>query len=163
MDFLGGRLSRQFVQDSADLDRRLSSMDLDPDPDGRFRINEFFCRTDNWRMTMRKLSKQSDVVLMDLRSFSPSNQGCIYELEQLLDLVSLSRVVFLVDETTDLPYFKETLKNLWKGVHSESPNLKANKPTASLFHLQETQHSTKTLLSMLSVRSVGQGVTLPNK
>ncbi len=153
LDFMGGRLSRQFVNDISDLERRISSMDLAPDPDGRFRVNEFFCRTNNWKITMRKLSRRSDVVLMDLRSFSSSNHGCIYELEQLLDIVPLKKVIFLIDETTNLIFLEETLKGLWKGVQKDSPNHLTNKPTASLFHLKKSWHPANFLLSTLLAKS----------
>jgi hypothetical protein len=83
LDFISGRLSRQFMQGEADLERRITDLDRKPDPDGRYRVNEFFCRADTWQMTMCRLVKESNAVLMDLRSFSPINQGCFYELEQL--------------------------------------------------------------------------------
>lgn len=153
-DFLGGRLSRQFVYDRADLDRRLSAMDLGPDPDGRYRTNDFFCRADNWKITMQSLSRQSDVVLMDLRSFSDANKGCIYELDQLIDIVSVSKIIFLVDTTTDLHFLKETLKSIWKGIDPDSPNLIADTSIVSLFHLKKDQYPTKLLLSNLIERLV---------
>ena len=77
LDFVGGDLSRQFVRGGDDLERRLREMAHGPDPDGRYRVNEFFCYADTWKETMRKLSAGADAVLMDLRSFSPSNQGCV--------------------------------------------------------------------------------------
>ncbi|MFX0065858.1 MAG: hypothetical protein ACFFC7_27100, partial [Candidatus Hermodarchaeota archaeon] len=110
LDFVSGRLSRQFVQDEADLKQRLTVLDRQPDPDGRYRVNEFFCHADTWRMTMRQLAKDSDAVLMDLRSFSHANHGCLYELAQLLDIVDLERVLFLVDETTDRQFLQEKLQ-----------------------------------------------------
>ena len=89
LDFISGRLSRQFVQSKADLEHRLTDLDKHPDFDGRYRVNEFFCHADTWQMTMRQLAKESDSVLMDLRSFTKANQGCLYELEQLLNIVRL--------------------------------------------------------------------------
>ena len=97
LDFVGGRLSRQFVRDEADLARRFAARALGPDPDGRHRVNEFFCHDDTWRPTMLRLAQAADVVLMDLRGFTPQNQGCRYELQQLLDFVALERVLVLID------------------------------------------------------------------
>jgi hypothetical protein len=131
--FVSGQVSRQFVQSAADLERRLAELDRQPDPDGRFRVNEFFCHADTWQMTMRRLAQESDAVLMDLRSFARANQGCLYELEQLLDIVDLERVVFLVDHTTDRPFLEETLQHLWQRVDRESPNRTAGAPTVHLF------------------------------
>ena len=90
LDFVGGRVSRRFVQGKDDLEQRLTQLDAGPDPDGRYRVNEFFCRSDTWQMTMRQLAARSDHVLMDLRSFSATNQGCRYELGQLLGAVPLT-------------------------------------------------------------------------
>jgi len=137
LDFVSGRLSRQFVQDEADLERRIHDLDTTADPDGRFRVNEFFCRADTWQVTMRRLAKESRAVLMDLRSFSRANQGCLYELEQLLDRVDLERVTFLVDETTDRPFLEETLHGLWNTMDRESPNRRATAPTVYLFEAKD--------------------------
>ena len=154
LEFVGGRLSRQFVQDRNDLKSRVSQLDVRPDPDGRFRTNEFFCRDDNWKITMQALSKHSDVVIMDLRSFSSQNQGCLYELEQLLNLVNLSRVIFLVDQTTDLPFLNKSLVSLWSNIDQDSPNLQENEPRALTFHLEDSADSTKALIAILSRKLV---------
>ena len=150
LDFVGGRLTRQFVQSEADLERRLASLDRQPDPDGFYRVNEFFCREDTWQMTMRALAMQSDAVLMDLRSFSPSNQGSLYEIEQLLNIVDLERIAFLVDETSDLPFLEEMLQRMWTEVNADSPNYIAESPTARLFQAgDQTGRSAKALLLVL--------------
>src|SRR5262249_30601917 len=57
LDFVAGKLSRRFVRGSADLDGRLAELDTAPDRDGRFRTNEFFCHTDTWQETMRRLAR----------------------------------------------------------------------------------------------------------
>ncbi len=101
LDFVGGRMSRRFVQGREDLEQRLDDFDARPDPDGRYRVNEFFCRADTWQMTMQQLAARSDAVLMDLRSFSPTNQGCLFELGQLLAIVPLPQVLLIMDRTTE--------------------------------------------------------------
>jgi len=136
LEFLSGRLGRRFVGGTADLDRRITAMDGAADPDGRYRINEFFCRTDTWQMTMQRLAAASDAVLMDLRSFSVSNQGCLFELARLLDGVDLGQVVFLVDQTTDRAFLEATLQRLWNELSSSSPNRPAAAPTARLFRIE---------------------------
>ena len=104
-----------------------------PDPDGRYRIKEFFCYNDTWQMTMERLAAASDAVLMDLRSFSRVNQGCIFELGRLLDGMDLGRVVFLVDDTTDLGFLETMLQRLWQNLSADSPNQAATEPRAQLF------------------------------
>lgn len=155
LDFVSGRLSRQFVLGEADLEGRVAELDRQPDPDGRYRVNQFFCYADTWQLTMRRLAGESDAVLMDLRSFSRSNQGCLYELEQLLNIVPLERVVLLVDDTTDLPFLEEMLQRLWPEIDRESPNRSAKSPAARLFHVRDqSKRSIRTLLLLLLERQL---------
>ena len=126
LDFVGGRLSRQFVRDEADLARRFAARALGPDPDGRHRVNEFFCHDDTWRPTMLRLAQAADVVLMDLRGFTPQNQGCRYELQQLLDFVALERVVVLIDAGAPRDFIEGTLEALWQASRADSPNRAAS-------------------------------------
>ena len=51
----------------------------------------------------------------DLRSFSRRNQGCVWELEQLLIEIPLNRVLFAVDETTDQQFLEEKLQEMEPG------------------------------------------------
>ena len=70
LDFLSGRLANSYINDDADVDRRLAGLNLQLDPDGRYRVNEFFCRITTWKQTVRRLMAQSDLVAMDLRAFT---------------------------------------------------------------------------------------------
>jgi len=108
--FVGGDLSSRFVRSPDDLSRRLEQVDEARDPDGRFRVTEFFCYDNTWRLTLAALLRRSDVVLMDLRSFSPANSGCLFELEQLAQQCRLERTVFVVDRTTDVALLEATLR-----------------------------------------------------
>jgi hypothetical protein len=157
LDFVTGRLGRQFVKDSGDLERRFAAMDPAPDPDGRYRINEYFCHNDTWQMSMERLAAASDAVLMDLRSFSPSNQGCIFELGRLVDSVDLARVVFLVDDTTDRAFLDGTLQRLWQSMATESPNQAARSPVARVFRVsRQSEPELRALLRLLfSARTAG--------
>lgn len=149
-DFLSGRLSRQFVAGTADLWQRLAALDAQPDPDGRYRVNEFFCRNDTWQMTMQQLVARSDAVLMDLRNFSPSNQGCLYELEQLLNGVYLPQVLLIVDASTDLRFLVDRLLDLWRKVPANSPNRSLWDPEVRLYQVDSgTGAEARTLLSLL--------------
>ncbi|MES2564064.1 MAG: hypothetical protein V4637_15225 [Pseudomonadota bacterium] len=149
LDFMGGRLSRCFVSGEDDLKRHLNSMDLGADPDGRYRVNEFFCYADTWKETMRSLAAGADAVLMDLRSFSSSNQGCIFELQQLLDSVPLARVVFLIDAHTDRAFLERVLREAWQRTRSDSPNARSTQPTARLLLVESRAADVRGLLKLL--------------
>ena len=128
IEFVSGRLNRQFINDEEELKRRLETMDGRPDPDGRFRVNEFFCHDDTWQLTLSRLALESDAVLMDLRRFSPERKGCIYELHQLLSLMPLSRITLLVDGTTDMPFLERTVQDGWLHLDDSSPNRGETQP-----------------------------------
>ena len=121
-DFLNGRLSRAFIKDRADLESRLVASSASPDPDGLFRIDDFFCHDDSWRMTVARLARDASAVLMDLRGFTAANQGCILEIEELIAAVPIARIVLLVDRSTDLPALERTLERAWRIRPDQSPN-----------------------------------------
>jgi len=99
--FLSGRLSRAFVKDDADLTARLNALDGDPDPDGRYRINQFFCHRNTWKAVLDELVQRSAAVLMDLRGFDAARLGCRYELTRLGEHLGAKPVVLLGDASTD--------------------------------------------------------------
>jgi hypothetical protein len=99
--FLSGRLSRAFVRDEADLAARLDALDRDLDPDGRYRINQFFCHRNTWKSVLNGLVERSAAILMDLRGFNAARQGCRYELTRLGEHLGAKPMVLLADMSTD--------------------------------------------------------------
>jgi hypothetical protein len=87
---------------------------------------------------------------MDLRSFSPDNQGCLYELQELLNNVSLTRVLFIIDDTTDRIFLDQALQSLWTRVGDNSANLRLSSPEVRLFRLShQTAGKARALLKLL--------------
>lgn len=99
--WLTGRIDELFVTTRASLDNKLATLDLAPDPDGRFRINEFCCRDSTWQATVVELMLRADAVIMDVRGITTARLGCEFELQQLAKRLPPQRVVLVVDETTD--------------------------------------------------------------
>jgi hypothetical protein len=58
--FAGGRLASSFVTSRGDLNAGLAALDQAPDPDGRYRVNEFCCRDDTWKATVVELMDRAD-------------------------------------------------------------------------------------------------------
>jgi hypothetical protein len=141
LSFVGGKLSRSFINSATEFEERLKQRDQRPDPDGRFRVNEFFCRDDTWQMCVQELSAKNSVVLMDLRSFSKQNQGCLWEVKQLLTDIPLRHVIFAVNETTDHEYLKQTMQSIWNNLSKDSPNLEASKPMINLISISSSSSS----------------------
>jgi hypothetical protein len=109
LTFVSGRLRTLFIDHPATLEERLRSLNDRPDSDARFRVDEFFCFDDTWRLTVTQLLERSEAVVMDLRAFGPGNQGCIDEIELLATEQALARTVFLVDSRSDRPLLDSVL------------------------------------------------------
>jgi len=99
--FAAGNIDASFVTSQEDLTRRLATMDVEPDRDGRFRINEFCCHDDTWQATVVALIERADAVVMDLRGFSAERHGCEFELKELAARLGAGRGVLVVDASTD--------------------------------------------------------------
>ena len=119
--FIGGRLADQYVAGPEAVRARLEALDVAPDPDGRFRVNEFYCHDDTWRPTVQALLEASDRVLMDVRSFSERNQGCRFELEQLIWRLPSDAIVLVVDKGTDVVRLGDTLDGAWRAARASEP------------------------------------------
>jgi hypothetical protein len=113
LEFIAGRFADQCVIEPEEVPRRLARVDVERDPDGRFRVNEIYCRADTWRSTLCALLEMTDTVLMDLRSFSERNAGCRFELEQLVRHVPSDQVVLICDRTTDQAHLQSLLGDAW--------------------------------------------------
>lgn len=99
--YFNGRLAERFVASPGEASRRIAELDMAPDPDGRYRVNECYCFDTTWRAVLAALVRKSDVVLMDLRGFKEKNAGCIHELGVLARAPHLQRVVLLHDQDTE--------------------------------------------------------------
>jgi hypothetical protein len=122
LDFLAGKLARHFVGDQASLARSLAERDRGADPDGRFRINNFFCHADSWKAALPHLVKDGDSVLMDLRSFDAGHAGCTHEVRHLVAEVPLRRCLLVVDASTNEAFLDEILASAAASLHPGSPN-----------------------------------------
>lgn len=122
LDFVSGKLDRRFIDNGRTLDLRIDQMDLAPDREGQYRVTEFFCHDDTWKMTLARLAEDSDAVLMDLRGFSQANAGCVYEIQEIFNVVPLARAVFAIDDSTDQGFMRQTMVDGWRQVKDRSPN-----------------------------------------
>jgi hypothetical protein len=89
---------------------------------GRYKVNSVLCGDAVWKLALHTLLRETDVVVMSLMGFTPTNQGCRYELSLLVDRLSMQRVLFLVDPTTDLDFLIDTLRQSWEMMAVDSPN-----------------------------------------
>jgi hypothetical protein len=99
--FASGDIAASFVTTQSDLEQRLATLDALPDPDGRYRVNEFCCRDSSWQATVVQLIERADAVVMDLRGFDAQRAGCEFELRELAARLQGEQVVLVVDASTD--------------------------------------------------------------
>ncbi len=135
LDFVSGNFARRFIDSARTLDLRIDHMDLAPDNDGQFRVTEFFCHNDTWKITLARLADDSDAVLMDLRGLSPANSSCVFEIRELFNTVALPRIVFAVDDTTDQAFMRQTMQPAWVEMKQRSPNRRSLAGQVSLVDL----------------------------
>jgi hypothetical protein len=119
LTFLGGRLRHLFISNFEALGRRFSSLVSATDPDGRFRVEEWFCFDTTWRAAVEGLVARSDAVLMDLRGFTDRREGAVHELEVLAHAGAFPRTVLVVDHTTLRP----SLDTILASTGSSAPSI----------------------------------------
>ena len=122
IEYLTGRLRRRFVHDGADLERRVRELDLLPDRDRRYRVNDMLCHDDMWRLAVDAMVSSVDAVLLDLRGLTVRNTGVVHELERLVALVPLPRVVGLTDGSTDATVLRRALDRAAALAPASSPS-----------------------------------------
>jgi hypothetical protein len=105
-------------------------------------------------MVLRRLAKTSDAVMMDLRGFTGRNKGCVFEIHALLDNVALSRIVFVVDKTTDEAFLREAVAQGWAKLAISSPNCSDAEPSVRTLRL-ESNRNTSRLLRAVSAAAKG--------
>jgi hypothetical protein len=149
LEFLSRRLTRAFITGRDHLERRLAASPIRPDPDGLFRIDDFFCHDDTWRPTVAYLARTVDAVIMDLRGFTAANHGCVFEIEHLIAAAPLHRVVLLVNSSTDIPFLKRTLQRAWSALPHDSPNAVAGRHSLRMLQASSTGRTLDVLLGLL--------------
>ncbi len=100
--FLNGHLQDSFITDHTHLQKEITSLDFDFDPDGRYRINEFFCFDSTWKMALNALISKTGLVLMDLRNYHSKRAGCSYELDIIANSHHLQKIIMLFNSETDI-------------------------------------------------------------
>jgi len=85
---------------------------------------------------------------MDLRDFGPDNQGCIYELQALIDVIPADRVALLVDGSTHREFLQATIAACLTRVPITSPNARAGVQPALVDVARGEQAAVDQLLRM---------------
>lgn len=131
------QVDRDFVRERNDVLERLQRLDAWPRAlDLTFRSMPMMCHDNTWKIAVSECVGSSDAVLMDLRGFSKERQGCTYEVDYLLDVIPIDRVVFLVEREGVSPV-QDLILDLWKLLRTTSPNLERQDPRAIIYVTSE--------------------------
>jgi hypothetical protein len=134
--FLRGRLRDIFISEPENVDQHLAGTPRQA-VDGLFPIEDFYCFNDAWQVAVRRLIDKSQVVLMDLRGFSPDNMGCVFEIEEILTRAEPGGIVFIIDQTTDHAFLKDCLQNSWtKRLAERGHNAGTDSATIDLWEVE---------------------------
>lgn len=149
--FLEGQSGKAVVQTPQELAERLAAFKYRPDWSGGYATNTLLCNDAVWKLALDAMLADASVVAMNLCGFSPTNQGCIYEIGLLLDRFATEGVLLIVDETTDQQFLLATLSQRWEKLASNSPNraetaapvriYRLSSHTAGIFSLSATEAS----------------------
>lgn len=74
---------------------------------------------------------------MDLRGFSKKNEGCKFEIEQLLHVVPLERIKLLVDTSTDQEFLNKSIQTIWSKLPASSINANAKNQQLTFIEVSE--------------------------
>ena len=108
--FLSSQLHTLFLPAATDTAQLQARLDIRPDHDGRYRINEVFCFNTAWRRTVEQLMQLSDAIVLDLRGLTAQREGTSYEIGRLAALGRLDRVLALGDADTDWAHVDALLR-----------------------------------------------------
>jgi hypothetical protein len=114
-----------------------------------YRVNGFFCHADTWQAAFERLAAGGGAVLMDLRSFSPENDGCVHELRHLVSHVPLGRCVFVVDGRTRSDFLRGTFEDAFEAMGPGSPNQDLT-PDSVVLHDSRIRAARTTLFARLA-------------
>lgn len=79
----------------------------------------------------------------------------LYELNELIRLVSLERIVVLTDHETDAPALEETAQRAWARLPAGSPNLAHANPVLTVLRCSNRSADERMVVSSLSAASRG--------
>jgi len=161
-EFLKWRTHDLSVRDERDLNLRLAALDIAPDPDGRYRVNDFICRADTWKMTVVRLLDRCDAVLLDVRGFTAANRGVVYELRKLLGGKPLASIVLLGDDTTQEPDLLKIIQEAWQSIDPASCNATIRDPRLRLLRVHGGGFDASRVMRAICIAAT-QGVTAASR
>lgn len=110
--FLRKSLDGVFADGPEDVPRVVRAQQ--PQRDRVFPVNGVMCRDVSWKGAVLSLAAAADVVLIDLRGFTPERAGVLYEVEHMVGLKDPGQVVLLVDSPALADQVQELVQDKWR-------------------------------------------------
>ncbi len=88
--------------------------------------NSLLCSDAVWKLALDLILDRSDLVVMDVRTFSERNLGCEHEFGAVLDRFPASRFVLITGKQTDDAALEMALGKAWATLAADSPNRSSN-------------------------------------
>lgn len=114
------------IKNDKELSDAISQFSTKIDKFERFPVNAIQCNDATWVNALKYCIEQVDIVVMLLSGFNEKQLGCLTELKLLTNSVSFSKIVLIVDSSTDIPFLSAELYNAWHNRVASSPNQIAN-------------------------------------
>jgi hypothetical protein len=151
--YLGGSLQHQFCKNETQVVQNIAQIKSGHNFDLSYQTNELYCDKGNWKLVLQKLVLLNDVIIMDLRSFNDSNKGCIYEITQLCTIANFQDVFFIVDDTTDMELFSNTITSTMSKLDQTSPNNSNDTCKINYYNLNIVDaHSIEELMGVIETK-----------
>lgn len=147
--FLLRRTDQMFLRTPDDVDKRLANLRSHLEGDARYPVNSVYCYSSAWREAVERLAPESDAVLMDLRGFTASNQGCIFELTWIVQRLKLSKIVLLTDGSTDFVTLETTVRDAWSKLPASSPSANDQAIKLTIAEVERRRSAERGLFALL--------------
>jgi hypothetical protein len=154
--FLLRRLDGEFLNTRDEVDLRLESLRGQIEGDVRFPVNSVSCYANAWQHAVTRLASDSDAILLDLRGFTRTNEGCVFELTYLVRHIALRHCVMLVDHTTDMSSLQEVAQAAWARLPVGSPNAREPTPEILTLKLEKLSQAGTRALFLLLLRAASR-------
>ncbi len=132
-DWIGLYLRRP-AADTVKIRDRINRALSHPRPSGLFfRDLRMISFMNTWKIVVPEFVERADVVLMDLRGYSPKRLGVNWEINFIFDHKDLDRIIFVRDHKSNKMEVHKFIRRAWAKLEEGSPNEDLKNPVARIF------------------------------
>lgn len=133
-NYLIGRVDKSIIENDSELSLALRNFKTICDNKLKFPLNSMQCNNDTWKDALQHLLDKADLIVMDLSNLSPENRGVIYEIQKLFDQFNKERIIFLINDSTDMKVLEKIINQAWNNKSKSSPNSNDNEAKITFYH-----------------------------